>query len=153
MIYVLSRNAFFAFCLRKGFTDDNVKYFPFALIRISTPSHRTDQRYFENDHINVLNLCFHDSIKQENDDHGNPVKLFSEEDANKVINFADANDDKTFVIHCDMGVSRSGAVGAFLRQMLNIDYDSFIKANPQIVPNILVSKILNDTYIKRLYSN
>jgi predicted protein tyrosine phosphatase len=47
-----------------------------------------------------------------------------------------------FVLHCDAGVSRSGAVGTFIQRYLEIEEEGFKKLNPYIHPNHFVLNIL-----------
>ncbi len=101
----------------------------------------------DEDKSNFLNLSFDDvEYKTAND---NVTILFDEIMARQIIDFAANNSEKNlFVVHCLMGVSRSGAVGAFLSDYFGIKYEDFKRTNPQIIPNYLVSKLLkllNDT--------
>jgi hypothetical protein len=46
------------------------------------------------------------------------------------------------LVHCHAGVSRSGAVADFARAVTGTDYDAFRRANPQVVPNAFVRRLL-----------
>ena len=74
------------------------------------------------------------------------IRLFSEQDAKKVINFIDYLQknvaDTILVIHCDAGISRSAAIGTFVTEHCNLDYDAFIKENPFIYSNPYLLDIL-----------
>ncbi len=48
------------------------------------------------------------------------------------------------IVHCAAGVSRSGAVGLFVRDYFSLDYSEFKRQNPHIVPNLWVSKVLRE---------
>jgi len=87
---------------------------------------------------------------------GSPLILFNGEHAEKVISFIHNIDrQKTLVVHCDAGISRSGAVGLQLNKYCNSifehhprDYESFFNDNPDIMPNptivdVLAEKIRN----------
>lgn len=69
-------------------------------------------------------------------------KLFSKNQAKKMINFIDKlkRDDRDLglVIHCEAGVSRSGAVGIFACRYLGIDEHKFRAMHPLIKPNPFV---------------
>lgn len=73
--------------------------------------------------------------------------LFSTEQAKTVIGFLsscnqDDENDGILIVHCDAGVSRSGAVGTFAVDFFNLSYEDFIKANPYLRPNYYVLRIL-----------
>lgn len=90
----------------------------------------------------VLNLCFGDYTPNDKDLDGE--KLFSESQAKQVIEFVDKykNEVEMFVIHCDAGVSRSGAVGTFISRYLELDEAELLKMNPYIQPNHFVLNTL-----------
>jgi len=73
-------------------------------------------------------------------------KLFDEDDARKIIAFIDkanaATANSSLVVHCDAGISRSGAVGTFACDYLGLDYMTFKEMNRNIRPNVYVSNIL-----------
>ena len=59
---------------------------------------------------------------------------------------------KTCLIHCTAGVARSGAVGAFVAELMGVNYFDFKRANPNVQPNVHVLKLLrearlNDTFV------
>jgi predicted protein tyrosine phosphatase len=49
------------------------------------------------------------------------------------------------VVHCDSGVSRSGAVAYFIHDYAELDHEQFKRDNPAIISNYHVWKVLNDT--------
>jgi len=50
------------------------------------------------------------------------------------------------LVHCDAGISRSGAVATFASNYLNIDFqDEYIKPNPYVL-RILNNLIWNEKY-------
>jgi len=74
------------------------------------------------------------------------TKLFDENDAKKIIDFINKiNNDiyGTLVIHCDAGISRSGAVGLFICRYLELDERKFRKMNSYIHPNQYILEVLN----------
>lgn len=92
----------------------------------------------------------HESTYDEVKDIHYPVA--SDEQIQEIYDFIIKNKDKeNFVVHCAMGVSRSGAVGEFVQDLFGkIPYSDFKKLNPQIVPNIHIKKKLNEIHIKNI---
>ena len=84
------------------------------------------------------------------------LKLFSVSQAEEVITFInlikDAEEDAVLVVHCDAGVSRSGAVGTFVCDYLGLDYNEFMSENKGIMPNPYVLKLLRETAGMNSYS-
>lgn len=77
--------------------------------------------------------------------------LFNEEMANKIVKFLlsinkNENSNDLLLINCMAGISRSGAVAWFARILFNLDYDTFMKLNPHIVPNQYVLSLLFNSY-------
>lgn len=94
------------------------------------------------DHTNVLNLHFDDAEYGDLDDL--KVVLFDDARAEMVADFVKRNSDKkNFVIHCTMGISRSGAVGDALSTYFGVPYEMFKRNNPKVIPNSLVRSLLN----------
>ena len=50
------------------------------------------------------------------------------------------------VINCHAGISRSGAVSSFARSVFNLDYAEWKRAQPQVIPNLLVQRLLFETW-------
>lgn len=69
-------------------------------------------------------------------------QLFSMEQARQVIDFVDdihkEEESAVLVVHCDAGVSRSGAIAQFVSEYLSIQFD-----DPDIRPNKYVMRLLN----------
>lgn len=155
MITVWSKKKFDQIMSEAGLTADNVvdKVDHAAFISIISPDIPAESHYFERDTPNVLNLEFDDAdeeIEKAYRHTMSPVHLFSIEDANKIIDFVQSNIGMDFYVHCTAGVSRSGAVGYFIRQMTNSNFEDFCIHNPQITPNGYILKILNEVYAERL---
>lgn len=123
----------------------------FKIISINDPdgpylfgnTNKADYGHLFAPHGNVLSLCFHDVDKVYPG-----YTLFSEEDAVKVIEFLTEKvyDGDNLLVHCFAGISRSGAVGTFARELYGLDYDSFLRMNRQIVPNRHVLSTLTFQY-------
>ena len=107
------------------------------------------------DQPNILKLEFDDitetDIPQVHAD-GSPLILFNREHAEKIVRFLRTIDRrKILAVHCDAGISRSGAVGEQLNEYFNRimedapdDYDAFFKDNDGMIPNPRVAKILHE---------
>ncbi len=75
------------------------------------------------------------------------LKLFSSEQAKEVIGFImscnqDDEDDAVMTVHCDAGISRSGAIGTFVVDFLRLDYQEFINGNTFLRPNSYMLSVL-----------
>ena len=90
----------------------------------------------------------YDRIKGQYKKSKDRLKLFSKRQARKIIEFIDnfKNDSQDFIlaIHCEAGVSRSGAVGVFACRYLNIDLRRFLALHPQVLPNPFVYDTLRE---------
>jgi predicted protein tyrosine phosphatase len=77
---------------------------------------------------------------------GKEIFTFDEEKAKHIISFIDtleqSSEKLTLVIHCDAGISRSGAIGIFACRYLGLDENIFREKNPYIHPNSAVYDIL-----------
>jgi hypothetical protein len=95
-----------------------------------------------------LSLNFYDATDKENLSEDDKKKLFSRKQAGEIIEFIDrANKedcDDVLVVHCDAGISRSGAVGEFLNDYLRLNYWTFLRVNPQVNSNKYVLRLLKE---------
>lgn len=108
------------------------------------------------DRFNILKLEFDDVTERDTEDG---LLHFSEEHAKQIVDFIKSIKDdgrKVFYVHCDAGVSRSGAVGYLLNEWFNkflevrrVDNESFRMNNSHILPNPEVMRILK----KELFGN
>lgn len=97
---------------------------------------------------NILKLQFDDVTELE----GNEYIHFNQYLAKKIVDFIKSIKDdgsKDFYVHCDAGVSRSGAVGYLLNEWFNKfisdnkeDDEFFKQTNSHIMPNPQVIRIL-----------
>jgi predicted protein tyrosine phosphatase len=104
------------------------------------------------DRFNVLKLNFDDISERDIDTNSHNEIFFDENHAKKIHEFIDnisENDAKPIYVHCDAGVSRSGAVGYILNEYFNKfitnnenDYKAFNVNNSHIMPNPLVVRLL-----------
>lgn len=103
-----------------------------------------DSCYFQNK-SNVKVLFFDDCYVDE--EH---AKAITEEQAMELLDFIDEHKDKDYCyVHCAAGISRSGAVGAFICDYTESDWNVFITDNPQIHPNITVLRALKHAVKKK----
>lgn len=119
-----------------------------AIISISGPE--TKVNIPENNNCReILFLKFHDIDIQLNN-----MKLFTIEDAEKILKFVFKHKDyidKLFV-HCQAGISRSSAVAAALSKIIYND-DTKIFNSPLYCPNMMVYNTILKTYHIREYSD
>ena len=120
--------------------SDNV-----AIISINTYTHWNGQ--FEEEtpfdkfedftnNKNLLKLWF-DDVSEPTTWNGMEDKLFNADDARKVVEFIKEKQDNvdTFIVHCTAGISRSGAVGMFIKDYFGCE----IESENSLMPNPLVS--------------
>jgi predicted protein tyrosine phosphatase len=142
--------------------DDNVESFKgTAFISIASANAYGDSmqdmyddgslHWFRKNHDNVLNLEFDDVEGDAASAGKNGYKVFSEEQAREVVEFIDRNENKTFLIHCLAGVSRSGAVGLFLYDYYPwVDREWFdVHVKLRIQPNQRVYRELKKVLLER----
>lgn len=60
----------------------------------------------------------------------------------KTANENNPYSEDLLVVNCHMGISRSGAVASFARSVFNLDYSTWKRQNPQVIPNLLVLNLL-----------
>lgn len=109
------------------------------------------------DRYNILKLQFDDVSEKDNIGCSsliNNIIFFNKEHAKKIHEFIKeikVNDKKEFYVHCDAGISRSGAVGYLLNEYFNkfltdnkIDNAAFKMNNSHIMPNPLVVRVLKN---------
>ncbi|MFA5313595.1 MAG: hypothetical protein WC375_09835 [Methanomassiliicoccales archaeon] len=74
--------------------------------------------------------------------------LFGDNEARQIMAFIQGAKRDTqpavLIVHCDAGVSRSGAIGTWINDFLEMDYSKFKKNNPYIQPNPHVLKKMRD---------
>lgn len=107
------------------------------------------------DRYNILKLQFDDVSERDLECKGEDLMFFNEEQARKIHDFVKniKDDGRPLYIHCDAGVSRSGAVGYLLNEYFNkylelkrVDNEAFQMNNPQIMPNPLVVRLLKNEF-------
>lgn len=106
------------------------------------------------DRFNILKLQFDDVTEKEKGVVSDNFIFFNENHAKQIHDFIKGispDSKKMFFVHCDAGVSRSGAVGFILNEYFNkfisdnkIDNESFFMNNDHILPNPLVVRLLKN---------
>ena len=104
------------------------------------------------DRFNILKLNFDDIAERDLGSTKNSEIFFNENHAKKIHEFIkniNIDNVQPIYIHCDAGVSRSGAVGYILNEYFNKflrdnneDNEFFKRKNSHILPNPLVVRIL-----------
>ena len=144
-ITVLSKKDFDNLMAYNNITNDNVEDIKDVFfISIHYTGTDSSTYYFENK-SNVKVMVFDDcSFK-----HNHEVPM-TEEQAIELLDFIDEHVDKEeCIVHCAAGISRSGAVGTFICDYTDTDFNVFIQNNPQIHPNPLVLNLLKKAVLKK----
>ena len=133
-------------------------YAPWSLVSI----HGDSRKFLTPENVSKLKeLGMRDSLSQEYWDITDDPELvaqlkiykpqyilFSQEQAKEVVAFLsklkDDPIDQILICHCDAGISRSGATGAFACQFFGLDYNEFSEDNPMIHPNRMVLRMLRE---------
>jgi len=104
----------------------------------------------------ILNVFFDDITDKDLGKMGGHI-LFDRLIACQIISFIDtlkAAYINTLLIHCDAGISRSGAVGVFACRYLGLNEDKFRSLNTNIQPNQYVYDLLyQESGMKKAYEN
>ena len=140
-IKIFSQEAFDEYCVNNGINDDNVeKLDNKAFISIIGTKDIVEKyleepdtkHYFKENHNNVLNLEF-DDVSEDVEFRGIKALAITSEQCDELVDFIDSNVGKDFYIHCRAGISRSRAVGRFIRECHPYEYwevqDFFDTAN------------------------
>lgn len=129
--------------------DDNVESFHgifFISINDTETSLYHKKSWFDRDHSNVKILYF-DDVENENETsptNSGKCTPFTNEMANDLHKFIKNNLHKyQCIVHCEAGISRSGAVGTFICDISKTNYQDFMRENPHIYPNSRVLRMLN----------
>ncbi|MDD5649412.1 MAG: hypothetical protein PHF86_03195 [Candidatus Nanoarchaeia archaeon] len=149
---------------RKQVEDSIFNFFrlsekPWALISIwnvdELINYEVKQRLENLGCVSTLSVCFADLTLDEYKNIKNSGKLFSKEEAQKIISFVNKINSleiPNLIIHCAAGISRSAAIGLWACRYLKLDEKDFRKENPQILPNFYILDVLNtESMIKKDY--
>ena len=149
-IKVLSRSEFSKFIKEKGITDETVDTFTdLYLISINTTYGNDSSHFFKQLHGNVLTLDFDDTdfdseyIDLRDTKNKIQVKAMTEDQGEQIYNFVkNIKPDSDVIVHCTLGKSRSGAVGAFINDYFGQRWDDFKQSNPRVQPNSHIASTL-----------
>lgn len=148
-INVINKKTFDEIMISESITDDNVKDLKETFMISITDTDKfskSREPHFKKNHDNVLNLAFDDCSVDGEASPTQPkgTKSMSQVQAMQLYHFIKRNLDKEqCIVHCMAGISRSGAVGTFINDLVKGDFEKFSMNNPQIVPNVHVMRLLN----------
>lgn len=97
-----------------------------------------------------LKISCWDCVEEKVDELGDVYLPPTKEQAAEIVGFILANREKSFVVNCAAGISRSGAVCAFLEK--NLGYDWTIGSN-RARPNKLLLQMMNDYFAANCSKN
>jgi predicted protein tyrosine phosphatase len=96
----------------------------------------------------VLRVEFHDVVKIP---HNMPdIVAFSQRHVDEIHEFVAAHLDCDFVVHCDAGVSRSVAVGTYLRDVHDADLKCHAIHTTKAANSRVHSGLIRETWIRKL---
>lgn len=155
-LYCFSRNDFNEYCERRGWDSEN--YPPdAAFISICNTPGGSDfmfieeiTHYFKTETPEIINLYF-DDITEPTAIWNGKVSLtgISQEQADRLCEFIERNQDKDFYIHCEAGLSRSQGVVRYILDVYGEDHDfETLRTNPCRTPNLYVTALLKRAYRK-----
>lgn len=102
---------------------------------------------------NMLNIQFDNITPEYYSEHDNSI-LFSSQDANNILNFADelkeTKNNETLIIQCQTGIHSSGAIGLYLIERFNLNIDYFNIKYPQLKFNMWVYTLLKQSDYPRI---
>lgn len=154
-VHILPKRIFDAAMIRQGITSDTVEErTSMFFISINDTDGGESPPYFPDDKKNVKVIYLDDIDK----DVVIPIigggsrtcKAMSYEQAQELYDFiASHSDKKSCVVHCAAGISRSGAVGTFVHDYYQGDYEVFKRDNPHIFPNSHILSLLHRVWRER----
>lgn len=163
-IFILNKREFNKHMTYRCIDDSNVESQDAMFISINNPHDKDDymssvnvKSHFHKQHSNVLIMHFWDFGELASEDllESGSYSVFNKYRAKKLLEFIYNNRNKKFAfIHCQGGISRSGAIGQFIFDNLSKieDYREFKKRNYRIQPNQYIVKVLNNE-LKRFNKN
>lgn len=132
----------------KDFGNDDPKLKDkLAWISISEPEEQNtivSNKYL--DKCPTLKLAFYD-LKDFCEYKGKIIGPPRKRDASKLVNFLVANQDKSVIVNCAAGVSRSGAVCQFCQDFLGYSWPDFYKG--MAIPNSVLYKLMVECFTEQ----
>jgi predicted protein tyrosine phosphatase len=147
-VLVFNHKNFDAYCEQEGYNDNNVETFnDLAFISICGSLEDDGTHYFKENHSNVLNVRFDDVTDDLVIGGVTLYKTITYEQAKVIFDFIEENIERTFIIHCLAGISRSQAVAKFILNNYEMySYGRVNKDNPPINHNPTVLRLLNNIF-------
>ena len=123
----------------------NIKY-NHIVISIKSPGASKAEILYLNNCLDILYLEFHDFDNLSLNYPGH-IKVFSKQDAKKILNFVKKYKEKIdlIVCQCEAGISRSAGVIGALSKIFNGDDTRIFK---EYLPNMLVYRTILKEYYK-----
>lgn len=158
----MSKPAFDKLLFEKGVTPANVEQQD-KLVFISLNNNLEctvpgERPFFLSDKKNVKVMRFADVDKDayvsliDGSNRKVLAKAFTEKQAAELYGFIKDNvivgRTEAVLIHCTMGIARSGAVASFIHDYLKGSWETFKRDNPQIQPNVHVYNLLSKQWFK-----
>lgn len=165
-IIILSQDNFNTIMEKSGMSDKTVDSKTNAMfISINDCPINGEQQmipYFKSNHTNVLTLYFDDVTEDIIDPKYGDIKTgvfakaMTEEQGQQIVDFVSKiNPDiiEYVFVHCAAGISRSGAVGTFIKDYFpnHVNKDEFKNTNKYIHPNPHILRILHNLTIYKDY--
>lgn len=128
----------------KHFSNDAFSYYDYACF-ISILDCDNDELKYDTTLDNFLQVKMWDIEEDAIDRNGLKFEKPSDVELQKIVDFVNKHKDKvSCIIHCSAGISRSGAVASFMYDKFQseVDKESFVKNNKQILPNLYIKKRL-----------
>lgn len=161
-VLAMSKPAFDKLLFEKGVTPANVeqqdKLVFISLnnnLECSTPG---EKPFFPSDKRNVKVMRFADTDKDsyvpliDGSNRKVLAKAFTPRQASELYGFIKDNvivgKTEAVLIHCTMGIARSGAVASFIHDFISGRWEVFKRDNPQIQPNAHVYRLLQEEWFK-----
>lgn len=110
---------------------------------------KVDIHYHNEENLKVLTLRFDDCHKSGRTDSYSYTAINdiqAEAIVKFILEYSQFSKVLNMHIHCNAGVSRSGAVGLFAADICGISYENFMLLNYMVRPNAFVSCMLNRIY-------
>lgn len=153
-LYCFNRRDFNNYCKERGWNSETYPQNA-AFISICNTSGGSDflfvdeiTHYFKTETPEIINLDFEDVTEPEVIYMGKVNKGISQEQADRLCEFIERNQDKDFYIHCEGGVSRSQGVVRYILDVYGEDHKFETLKNPYINPNLYVTALLKRAYRK-----
>lgn len=140
-IRVMNKPRFFQLMEQENISDLNVetKFKDYVIISINDTYGKWSKSWFKKNHNNVIRLWF-DDVEHDGDMVGTKIKRpgfsIKNKQIEELLKFIKINKHrKNIIIHCTAGISRSGAIGLYITQLLNMSIKDYLYSNPRVKPS------------------